>query len=85
MIKEMDALLEGEFCTDCALNTCVCSLVKLELKIEALKLNEEVLRNEKKKRKRDAEDEEEVKQQDSQPVFGSNAAQQEGVGQQHHQ
>ena len=82
MIKEMDALFEGEFCTDCALNTCVCSLVKLELKIEALKLNEEVLRNEKKKRKRDAEDEEEVKQQDSQPVFGSNAAQQEGVGQQ---
>ena len=80
-----NAARSRQFCTDCALNTCVCSLVKLELKIEALKLNEEVLRNEKKKRKRDAEDEEEVKQQDSQPVFGSNAAEQERLGQQLHQ
>ena len=37
------------------------------------------------KRKRGTEDEEEVEQQDPQPVFGSHAAQQEGVEQQLHQ
>ena len=55
--EEIKELLGEKFCTDCAATPCLCSLVKLELKLENIKKHEESqkslksLRLEKKKRK----------------------------------
>ena len=64
---------------------CLCSLVKVELKISALKNDEKLQKMDKRKTKREEEEEEGAGQQDSRPAVGGSAAQPEGVGQQVYQ